>query len=175
MAVFSPFCAAPTRGAVVKVESSPWDMSFWDVLDGRKVAARTGRGLIAHMALGPEGRCLALIQAFKDEPIVILDVASGRELQKLTGSFTNRLNGGYSRMVFSPDGRRLATGRITGDIVVWDVPGGRQILTLRGHSGPVDALGFSPDGLRLISAEGCHEGGLGRDRNPGISLRPRPS
>jgi len=34
---------------------------------------------------------------------------------------------------------------------VWDTATGRQILTLRGHSGEVTSVAFSPDGKRIVS------------------------
>jgi Tfp pilus assembly protein PilF len=48
-----------------------------------------------------------------------------------------------------------ATGNYTyipGDVKICDVATGREIHTLRGHSAPVRAIAFSPDGTRLASA-----------------------
>ena len=35
---------------------------------------------------------------------------------------------------------------------VWDVTTGEETLTLKGHTGQVDAVAFSADGKRLASA-----------------------
>jgi WD40 repeat protein len=35
---------------------------------------------------------------------------------------------------------------------VWDAASGEELLTLRGHSGPVYGVAFSPDGKRLATA-----------------------
>jgi WD40 repeat protein len=48
-------------------------------------------------------------------------------------------------VAFSPDGRRLATGGEENTIKIWDVQTGRELQPLRGHSGDVYALVFSPD------------------------------
>ena len=38
---------------------------------------------------------------------------------------------------WSPDGTRLATGSEDGTAKVWDAAGGRELLTLKGHTGAV--------------------------------------
>jgi WD40 repeat protein len=46
---------------------------------------------------------------------------------------------------FSSDGQRLATGGEETTVKIWDVQTGRELHTLRGHSGEVYTLAFSPD------------------------------
>jgi hypothetical protein len=53
-------------------------------------------------------------------------------------------------VAWSPDGQRLATGS-GGGAKVWDVAGGRELLTLKGHSGAVYGVAWSPDGQRLAT------------------------
>jgi WD40 repeat protein len=48
-------------------------------------------------------------------------------------------------VAFSPDGRRLVTGGPERTVVIRDVRDGRVLQTLRGHSGDVYAVAFSPD------------------------------
>ena len=55
-------------------------------------------------------------------------------------------------MEFSPDGRRAATGGEDQTVRLWDVASGRELLVLRGHTGNVSDVAFSPDGTCLASA-----------------------
>src|SRR5262249_49752190 len=50
-------------------------------------------------------------------------------------------------------GTRIASGN--GNTVrVWDVETGQELLTLKGHTGWVYSVAFSPDGTRIVSGSG---------------------
>jgi WD40 repeat protein len=59
---------------------------------------------------------------------------------------------GEIKVVFSPDGKRLASGGMDAIVKIWDLTSGQETLTLKGHSGGIVSLEFSPDGRRLISS-----------------------
>ena len=54
-------------------------------------------------------------------------------------------------VVFSPDGRLLASGGADQVVHVWDVESGTIRHTLRGHTNTIKALAFRPDGRLLAS------------------------
>ena len=56
-----------------------------------------------------------------------------------------------SSIVFSPDGKTLASGSYDNSIKLWDVATAQEIKTLQGHSRPVSSIVFSPDGKTLAS------------------------
>jgi len=74
---------------------------------------------------------------------------TGADLAKSV--FAQRLTS-IGSVAFSPDGQLLATGNASGEIHLWQVADGRQLMSCQGHSGWVRSVAFSPDGTILASA-----------------------
>jgi WD40 repeat protein len=99
-------------------------------------------------------------------PLHLWDVKTRKVRARLAGPETNVLSA-----AFSPDGRwimalesgEVSTYRILHHnqmssgirkepvVRVWDAGTGRQVLTLKGHEGPLTSASFSPDGRRLLT------------------------
>jgi len=56
------------------------------------------------------------------------------------------------KVVFSPDGMRIASGGLDRTIRLWDGRTGQALTSRDGHRGAITSLAFSPDGKYLISA-----------------------
>jgi WD40 repeat protein len=76
------------------------------------------------------------------------------QTQRTLSRRVQRWNQSVRCLAFSPDGRRLAVGGDDERVRVWDVAGGKEVLTLAGHRRPVLCVTFSRDGKRLASAGG---------------------
>ncbi|MEG4859176.1 NACHT domain-containing protein [Microcoleus sp. K1-B6] len=70
----------------------------------------------------------------------------------LANSAFTKIFGRVRSVIFSPDGKLLATGDSDGVVRLWEASTGREILTCKGHTNVVESVAFSPDGEILASA-----------------------
>ncbi len=55
-------------------------------------------------------------------------------------------------VAYSPDGRMVAMGSISGTLTLSDTGTGGRVGFLIGHKGSIDSVAFSPDGQRIVTA-----------------------
>ncbi|MEG5050903.1 MULTISPECIES: WD40 domain-containing protein [unclassified Microcoleus] len=70
----------------------------------------------------------------------------------LANSTFTKIFGSVRSVIFSPDGKLLATGDTDGIVRLWEASSCREILTCKGHTNVVESVAFSPDGKILASA-----------------------
>src|SRR5439155_26899538 len=90
------------------------------------------------------------------DAVCVWDASTGRRRLRLLFSPNNPM-----RVVFSPDGRRLAAYLFGDAVAVWDARSGRRLSQFgwapptRAPWSELDAIvRFSPDGSRVLAADG---------------------
>jgi WD40 repeat protein/serine/threonine protein kinase len=120
----------------------------WDASGaGQSLLLRGHTDPVTSIAFSPDGTLLASVGA--DQSLRLWDLGHGRL------SHVHRCQGNGGRVAFAPDGLRLATASWPeGTVTIQDVPSGREILTMQGHSREVAGLAFSPEGRLLATGGG---------------------
>jgi eukaryotic-like serine/threonine-protein kinase len=128
-------------------------LQLWDAKTGQEDVPflrgpdtrRTG------VAFSPDGQLLASVGGIHsvdpDEEVQVWDAHTGDLIRSLPGHV-----GGLRCVVFSPDGRRIASAGLDQTIKIWDARTGHEVLTLRGHIDFINCLAFSADGHQLASS-----------------------
>jgi WD40 repeat protein len=130
-------------------------ITLWDVPGRRELRRLEGaKGAVVRLAFSPDRRLLAAAEENgRAAELRLWDVATGQT--RLTLEVPSPP---YCGVVFSPDGRRLATSGEWYDPVVrvWDTDTGKLLHSLTGHDTAVSSAAFSPDG-RLLATGGCEK------------------
>ncbi|HEU5100461.1 MAG TPA: hypothetical protein VFU22_15640 [Roseiflexaceae bacterium] len=110
----------------------------------RRLAGHSGQTFV--LSWSPDARLLAS-GAINDPVVRIWDPASGRLVHKLEGH-----RDWIRSVLFSPDGKTLATGSFDGSVRLWDVSTGELLRVFNGHGGFISSVAFAPDGKSLASS-----------------------
>jgi WD40 repeat protein/tetratricopeptide (TPR) repeat protein len=144
-------------------------VKVWHASTHQEVLTLRGhRVAVNACAFSPDGQRVATAGG-NDGIVKVWDMATGREIHTLpatnhevrTPEGTRQVPRQVRCLAFSPGGKTLATGNgglgsqpVPGEVKLWDVVKGQELLTLRGHEGGINSVAWSPDGQALASGSG---------------------
>jgi WD40 repeat protein len=125
-----------------------------DIVSGTLLSPLPGT---AHVVMSPDGRTVALGKRTRREgvpfdvldEVVLWDLPDGRPKARLRGHTVE-----IYQVVFSPDGKTVATAAWDGMVKLWHVATGEELLTFRRQAGVVWSVAFAPDGHHMAVAAG---------------------
>jgi WD40 repeat protein len=155
--VASPRCgdlllAGTADGKMATTATGADTVQVWDpqtAANLQRLPVPAGDEVLA-LAFAPDSKTLAV--GYRRQALRLWDARTARSISELQGA------GPVQAMVFSPNGRTLATAR-AGTIALWDVAGKkimRRLDTDVGDAASVACLAFAPDSATL--AAGCFDG-----------------
>jgi hypothetical protein len=124
-------------------------VQLYDTRTGKRIQELKGMDDCSACTFSPEGKALGLHG--HTGGIQLWDVEKNREVRRLCEGDPTR-PGAFAFVVFSPDGKRIATGgHVDNKLHVWDVGSGKELLKLS-CEGFFCSASFSPDGTLLAAA-----------------------
>jgi WD40 repeat protein len=132
-------------------------VQLWDRKSYKEMAVLRGHEDINSVAFSPDGKTIVsasgLIHGYsskQDNTVSIWDRASGKELALLKGH-----EEAVTSVVFSPDGKTIASSSEDNTIRLWDRDNGNNLAILKGNKEYFNSVTFSPDGKTIASASGA--------------------
>ena len=143
-------------GSQLITASNDGTVKIWDAATGQELASLSGHedGVFG-MAFSPDWT-LMVTESF-DQTIKIWDLtqieSAGNDAVLFTLARKTDRSGNATRIVFSPDGRRILEPDSDSHVSEWDVASGRLLRRIPCSSGTIFTIAVSPDGEHLAVAD----------------------
>ena len=118
-----------------------------------------------------DGRTLAVAarrSGSADYSIQIIAAEDGRRLRTLSGH-----TGTILSLAFHPDGRRLFSGGSDGQLKVWDLHSGQELISLSKGGWANEHIHITPDGKTVATTDGMQRTGNGPGHSGVVLWRTR--
>ena len=141
-------------------------LKFWNLTSKKdQELARTTKDFSV-VKFSRDGRLLALSENYT---VKLWDVATLREISAIKVPNSGAFPQGEAFVVFSEDGKRIATGGFDTDTIVWEAETGKRLSNLSGRTNMAYNVAFNAEGTELAA------GGRTRwDLRTGRGLRTTP-
>lgn len=116
-----------------------------DAATGKALGQVDLKSKVIDLAAAPDGKRLAATTAAG--MAFLLDVPSLAILR----TFEHDAGKPTHAVAFRPDGKAIATGGESGNVIVWNLEDGSRLGTYADHTDAIDHLAFSPDGALLAA------------------------
>ncbi len=127
-------------------ETQPGEVKIWNSGTGDLINTLRHPGPLTCVAYSPDRKRPLIATTGWDKMLRLWNVETGREIKSVRAGPQVSF-----KVVFSPDGERLATACDDNAAKIWDTTTLEVNLTLRGHTREVHSVAFSNDGQRLAS------------------------
>lgn len=135
-------------GKFVITASFDKTLKIWDSTTGKELATFGGttghQKMVLNVAVSPDGMRFAT--GSTDNTAKLWDFPSSKPLSNFP--YTQEM----ASVDVTPDGTKIAGGAKDGIIKIWNVADGKELFTLKGHTGTVTGLSFNSNGQQLISS-----------------------
>ena len=121
---------------------------FWDVTAKKDRELGPTTKEFCQVKFSRDGRLLALSDNYT---VKLWDTATFRELPSFTVPTSINFPQGDAFVSFSEDGKRIATGGIGTETILWETETGKRVSTMSGRTNMAYNVAFSADGMELIS------------------------
>ena len=149
--------ALTSDGTRIISASDDHTLKVWDLQTGSLLLTLTGHtGIVTAVTIASDGSYL--ISGAWDHTLRVWDLQTGQETQQF-----QEKTGVVTDIAIAPNGHRFVSAAGIGTqsdssdvdrLKLWDLEDGTEIVSLRGHTGPVDSVTITPDGQYVISGAG---------------------
>jgi len=126
--------------------------TLWDIPTGDSIMTFSKENMdlkVNAVAFSPDGTKI-LTSGYRSNSnlrAILWNTATGDSIRSFSSKISDILC-----ITFSPDGKKMLAGDVSGAAILWDVATGDSIRTFSRHTGAINSVSFSPDGSKILTA-----------------------